>query len=102
MRCANASIEGTLAAPVQTTKDKLMATAKKTGIFDKVKGAVSNLFSSTPQRKSPAKVAAGKKAATTAKVNKAVTATKKVASKVAGKVAGAANKTTAKKAARKR
>lgn len=102
MRCADERVAGTLATPLQTTKDKTMATAKKTGIIDKVRRAVSNLFSSTPQAKSPEKVVAGKKAATTAKVNQAVTATSKAARNVAGKVAGSAKKTAARKAARKK
>ena len=80
-----------------------MATTKKsTGILGKMKDAVSGMFSSEPARKSPKRVAAGKKAATTAKVTKAVDATKKAVKKVAKKVTAPAKKATARKAAAKK
>ncbi|MEP7300619.1 MAG: hypothetical protein ABI699_03760 [Caldimonas sp.] len=91
-----------------------MATAKKSpGILDKMKSAVTGLFTDDDKRKSPKRVAAGKKAATTAKVTKAVTATRKAAkkvvakttpgaNKVAKKVTGAARKASAKKAPAKK
>jgi hypothetical protein len=63
-----------------------MATRKTTGVLTKMKDAVTGMFSSKPARKSPKRVAAGKKAATTAKVNKAVTATEKAVKKVVRKV----------------
>lgn len=69
-----------------------MATTKKTGLLGKMKDAVTGMFSSEPARKSPKRVAAGKKAATTAKVNEAVTATKKAVKKVARKVTAPAKK----------
>ena len=66
-----------------------MATTKKTtGILGRVKAAVSGMFSSEPARKSPKHVAAGKKAATTANVTRAVKATEKVIAK-AKTIAGA-------------
>ena len=75
-----------------------MATTKKTtGILGKMKDAVSGMFSSEPARKSPKRVAAGKKAATTTKVTRAVKATKKAVKKVAKKVAPSAKKSTTKK-----
>jgi hypothetical protein len=75
-----------------------MATTKKTtGILGRVKAAVSGMFSSEPARKSPKHVAAGKKAATTAKVTRAVKATEKTVKKVARKVAAPAKKSAAKK-----
>jgi hypothetical protein len=75
-----------------------MATTKKTtGILGKVKAAVSGMFSSEPARKSPKRVAAGKKAATTAKVTQAVKATRKAVKKVAKKVTTPTKKTAAKK-----
>ena len=75
-----------------------MATTKKTtGILGKMKAAVTGMFSSTPARKSPAHIEAGKKAATTAKVDKAVATTKKAAKKVVRKVAAPAKKARAKK-----
>ena len=64
-----------------------MATTKKTtGILGRMKDAVTGMFSSTPARKSPGRVEAGKKAATTAKVTKAVAVTKKAARKTVKKV----------------
>jgi hypothetical protein len=77
-----------------------MATTKKTtSILGKMKDAVTGMFSSAPARKSPKRVAAGKKAATTAKVHKVVKATEKAVKKVARKVAVPAKKRAAKKAA---
>ena len=55
------------------------------------------MFSSTPARKSPKNVAAGKKAATTAKVDKAVAATGKVVTKAVKKATAPARKRAAKK-----
>ena len=76
-----------------------MATSKKTtGLLTKMKDAVTGMFSSEPARKSPKRVAAGKKAATTAKVNKVVKATKKAVKKVARKITAPARKSAAKKA----
>lgn len=75
-----------------------MATTKsKSGLLGKVKDAVTGIFTSEPARKSPKRVAAGKKAATTAKVTKAVGATKKAVKKVARKVAAPVKKAAAKK-----
>ena len=75
-----------------------MATAKKTtGLLGKMKDAVTGMFKSEPARKSPERVAAGKKAATTAKVTEAVTATKKAVKKVARKVSAPARKRAAKR-----
>lgn len=74
-----------------------MATTKKTGLLTKMKDAVAGMFSSEPARKSPSHVEAGKKAATTAKVNKAVAATKKAVKKVAKQVSAPAKKSAARK-----
>ena len=63
-----------------------MATTKKTtGILGRMKNAVTGMFSSTPA-KSPERVEAGKKAATTAKVKKGVATTRKAVKKVGKKV----------------
>ncbi len=68
-----------------------MTTTKKTGIVEKVKNAISGLFTSdAPARKSPEHVAAGKKAAVTTSAKKAVTATKKATTKAATKATKAA------------
>ncbi len=64
----------------------MATTTKTTGILGKMKNAVAGMFSSAPARKSPERVEAGKKAATTAKVTKAVATTKKVAKKAVKKV----------------
>ena len=84
----------------------MATTTKKTGLLGKMKDAVSGLFSSKPARKSPERVEAGKKAATTAKVNRAVKGTEKAATKVVRavtapvkKAAAPAKKGAAKKAA---
>ena len=79
-----------------------MATSKKTtGLLTKMKDAVTGVFSSKPARKSPKRVAAGKKAATTAKVNKAVATTEKAVKKAVNKVAKAVGAPAKKRAARK-
>ena len=57
-----------------------MAT-KKTGLIATVKEAVASVFSDRPARKSPKRVEAGKKAAVTAKVNKATKTAKKAVKK---------------------
>ncbi len=72
-------------------------TKKTTGLLGKMKDAVTGMFSSDPARKSPKHVEAGKKAATTAKVNKAVKTTAKAVKKVAKKVSAPAKKSTARK-----
>lgn len=70
-----------------------MATTKKTGIVEKVKSAVSRLFTSdAAARKSLEHVAAGKQAAVTTSAKKAVTATKKATTKAATKAAKPARK----------
>ena len=75
-----------------------MATTKKTtGILGRMKDAVTGMFSSAPARKSPERVEAGRKAATTAKVDKAVDTTKKAVKKAAKTVAAPAKKAKAKK-----
>ncbi len=74
-----------------------MATTKKPGLLGKMKDAVTGLFTSEPARKSPKHVAAGKKAATTAKVTRAVSATRKAVKKVARQVSAPAKKAAAKK-----
>jgi hypothetical protein len=79
-----------------------MATTKKTtGLLTKMKDAVTGVFSSKPARKSPKRVAAGKKAATTAKVNKAVATTEKAVKKAVNKVAKAVGAPAKKRPARK-
>ena len=79
-----------------------MATSKKTtGLLTKMKDAVTGVFSSKPARKSPKRVAAGKKAATTAKVNKAVAATERAVEKVVKKVVKKINAPAKKRTARK-
>ncbi len=71
-----------------------MATTKKTGIVEKVKDAITGIFTSDkPARKSPKRVAAGKKAAVTARTTKAVAATKEAAKKAVKAAAPAAKKT---------
>ena len=74
-----------------------MVTKKSPGLLSKMKDAVAGMFSSDPARKSPQRVEAGKKAATTAKVHEAATATKKAA-KSAAKTVSAPVKTAARKA----
>lgn len=64
-----------------------MATAKK-GVVAKVKDAVTGLFSDKPARKSPKRVAAGKKAAKTRAINSAVKTVKSSARKAVRKVTG--------------
>jgi len=75
----------------------MATTTKTTGLLTKMKNAVAGMFSGKPPRKSPQHVAAGKQAATTAKVDKAVTATKKVVKKVAKKVSAPAKRGAARK-----
>ena len=72
-----------------------MAT-KKTGLIAKVKEAVTSVFSDKPERKSPKRVEAGRKAAVTAKVNKAA----KTAKKAVKKAVATVTKAPAKKRAR--
>jgi hypothetical protein len=72
-----------------------MAT-KKTGLIATVKEAVASVFSDKPARKSPKRVEAGKKAAVTAKVNKAA----KTAKKAVKKAVASVKKAPAKKRAR--
>ena len=75
-----------------------MATTKKTtGILGRMKAAVTGMFSGAPARKSPERVEAGKKAATTAKVNNVVTTTKKAVKKTARKVGAPVKKVGARK-----
>ena len=75
-----------------------MATTKKTtGILGRMKDAVTGMFSSGTARKSPERVEAGKKAATTAKGTKAVTATKTAMKKAAKKVGTPAKKSASRK-----
>ena len=91
--------EGTL-PPRHQHEGLNVATAKK-GVVSKVKDAITGMFSDTPARKSPKRVAAGKKAAVTAKTNKAVKAVKKAAKtavkKAAKAVTGAKKRAPAKK-----
>jgi uncharacterized membrane protein (UPF0182 family) len=68
-----------------------MAT-KKTGIVETVKSAVVGFFDPKPARKSPKRVAAGKKAATTAKVTKVAKAAKKSVKKAVAATKKAATK----------
>ncbi len=75
----------------------MATTKKKTGLLGKMKDAVTGMFSSEPARKSPKRVAAGEKAATSATVTKAVAATKKAARKAAKKGGAPARKGAAKK-----
>ena len=86
-----------------------MAT-KKTGIMDKVKGAVSDMtgavtgmFKDDPKRKSPKRVAAGKKAAVTRGAKKAVKSARATVAKVAKKATArkSAGKAPARKAAKR-
>ena len=72
-----------------------MATARK-GVVAKVKDAVTGLFDDKPKRKSPKRVQAGRKAAVTAKANKAVKSAKAAARKAVKAVTGA-RKTASKK-----
>lgn len=72
-----------------------MAT-KKTGLIATVKEAVASVFGDKPARKSPKRVEAGKKAAVTAKVNKAA----KTAKTAVRKAVASAKKAPAKKRAR--
>ncbi len=74
-----------------------MATTNKPGILSKVKAAVSGMFSKEPARKSPERVEAGKKAATTAKVDSAVKSTESAVKKVAKKAGASAKKRSARK-----
>lgn len=74
--------------------------AAKKGLIAKAKDAIAGVFDDKPARKSPKRVAAGKKAATTRSMNTAVKSVKSGAKKVARKVTGATK--TAKKATRKR
>jgi len=75
-----------------------MATTKKTtGILGRMKAAVTGMFSGAPARKSPERVEAGKKAATTAKVNNVVTTTKKAVKKAARTVGAPVKKARARK-----
>ena len=80
--------------------------ATKKGVVEKVKDAVSSLFSSTPERKSPQRATAAKKAATTSKAKKAVKSAKTAVKKSVGAtkkaVKKAVGKTPAKKSATKR
>ena len=70
-----------------------MATTKKTpGIIDKVKDAVTGLFTRDEHHKSPKRVAAGKKAAATRAGHEAVTATKKAVKKAVTKTRAGARK----------
>ena len=62
-----------------------MATTKK-GVIAKVKDAVTSVFKDKPARKSPKRVEAGKKAAVTAKVNKAAKTAKKAVKKAVASV----------------
>ena len=84
--------------------------ATKKSVVEKVKDAVTGLFKDEPARKSPKRVAAGKKAASTRAAHgavksakttakKAVTATKKAATKTAGAVKKAVKKAAPKKTA---
>ena len=70
-----------------------MAT-RKTGIVETVKAAVVNFFDTEPARKSPERVAAGKKAATTARVTKVVKTAKKSAKRAVAATKKAATKAT--------
>ena len=76
-------------------KGEHVATAKK-GVVGKVKDAITGLFEDKPERKSPKRVQAGRKAAVTAKANKAVKSVKRAAKKAVTAVTGA-RKGTSKK-----
>ena len=75
--------------------------AAKKGLIEQAKDAIAGVFESKPARKSPKRVAAGKKAARTRKVGEAVKAVKKTAKKAATAVKKAVQRTPAKKTARK-
>ena len=75
----------------------MATTTKKTGILGRMKEAVAGMFKSDPARKSPKRVEAGRKAATTAKVDKAAGATEKAVKAVAKKAAAPARKTARKR-----
>jgi len=80
-----------------------MATAKKTGIVDKVKKAITGIFSDDTKRKPPARSTVKKAAKKTA--TKAAAAVKRVAKKVTApvkKAARSAEKAVAKKAPAKK
>ncbi len=76
--------------------------ATKKGVVERVKDAVSGLFSSNPERKSPKRVAAGEKAATTAKANKAGKGVETAVKKTVGATRKAVKKTVRKAPAKKR
>ena len=69
-----------------------MATAKKTGIVDRVKKAITGVFSDDTKRKPPGRTTAKKAAKNTAQ--KAATAAKKAAKKTAQKAKTAVKKVT--------
>ena len=88
-------LECSEAGPVNRSHDLLYAGAVQ------VVGERAITVTPKPKRKSPKRKAAGKKAARTAKVNKAVKAVKKVAKKAAKAARKAAPKKGARKAAKK-